>query len=68
MQRRLREDAERAKREQLRRIEGVARERASRRGLASLAIDPDIWALSQRFSRMDEVVEQVRWRQASSTA
>jgi hypothetical protein len=41
------------------RTQAVAKARARQRGLASLAVDPDILALSSRFSRLDDVVGQV---------
>ncbi len=57
---RLQQDAERAKQQQLKRIESVARARAKAKGLATLGLDPEIMALSSKFMRLDAVVEQVR--------
>lgn len=57
---RLQADAQRAKQEQLRRIEPVAKARARSRGLASLGLDPEIMSLSEKFGKMSQLVDEVQ--------
>lgn len=59
---RLQQDAQRAKREQLRRIEPVAKARARANGLASLGLDPQILAMSEKFGRLSSLVDEVQQR------
>jgi hypothetical protein len=60
LRRRLQQDAQRAKQEQLRRIAPVAKARARLYGLATLDSDPDITTLSEKFGRMSQLVEEVQ--------
>jgi hypothetical protein len=62
LRQRLQQDAQRAKREQLRRIEPVAKARARASGLASLGLDPEIMALSEKFGRLSGLVDEVQQR------
>jgi hypothetical protein len=62
LRQRLKQDAQRAKREQLRRIEPVAKARARANGLASLGLDPEIMALSEKFGRLSGLVDEVQQR------
>lgn len=62
LRQRLQQDAQRAKREQLRRIEPVAKARARANGLASLGLDPEIMALSEKFGRLSGLVDEVQQR------
>lgn len=62
LRQRLQQDAHRAKREQLRRIEPVAKARARASGLASLGLDPEIMALSEKFGRLSGLVDEVQQR------
>eukprot|EP00879_Flechtneria_rotunda_P005801 GHRR01006104.1.p1 GENE.GHRR01006104.1~~GHRR01006104.1.p1 ORF type:complete len:367 (+),score=185.10 GHRR01006104.1:1796-2896(+) len=57
---RLQQDAQRAKQEQLRRIAPVAKARARAQGLASLGLDPQIMALSEKFEQMGSLVDEVQ--------
>lgn len=57
---RLEQDAQRAKAEQLRRIAPVAKARARARGLATLGLDPEIMALSEKFGKMANLVDEVQ--------
>lgn len=62
LRQRLQQDAQRAKREQLRRIAPVAKARARASGLASLGLDPEIMALSEKFGRLSGLVDEVQQR------
>lgn len=62
LRQRLQQDAQRAKREQLRRIEPVAKARARANGLASLGLDPEIMSLSEKFGRLSGLVDKVQQR------
>lgn len=62
LRQRLQQDAQRAKQEQLRRIEPVAKARARASGLASLGLDPEIMALSEKFGRLSGLVDEVQQR------
>jgi hypothetical protein len=62
LRQRLKQDAQRAKREQLRRIEPIAKARARANGLASLGLDPEIMALSEKFGRLSGLVDEVQQR------
>lgn len=62
LRQRLQQDAQRAKREQLRRIEPVAKARARTHGLANLGWDPEILALSDKFGRLNRLVDEVQQR------
>lgn len=62
LRQRLQQDAQRAKREQLRRIEPVAKARARASGLASLGLDPEIMAMSEKFGRLSGLVDEVQQR------
>lgn len=62
LRQRLQQDAQRAKREQLRRIEPVAKARARTHGLANLGWDPEILALSEKFGRLNRLVDEVQQR------
>jgi hypothetical protein len=62
LRQRLQQDAQRAKREQLRRVEPVAKARARANGLASLGLDPEIMGLSEKFGKLSGLVDEVQQR------
>lgn len=59
LRQRIQQDAERAKLEQLKKIEAVAQERARQRGLGQLGLDPNLLDMSGKFSKVGQLVDEV---------
>lgn len=62
LRQRLQQDALRAKQEELRRIQPVAKARARAHGLFNLGLDPQILSLSEKLGQLSGLVDEVQQR------